>query len=210
MMTLSDLGDVRVRVHELSSPPAGSPRALAVERVLSARVYRHGAGYLRCRVPLCGGRGQRPPLRFHHRAVAEACLGRRLRPYEDVHHIRPDRKDNRPENLLVCSRKVHAFLHREPGCKLRRPVERQRRIACACGCGRTLLLFDGRGRRRRCVGNHHTYDRPTVYCRQRLALKRFKREHGLPDCMDLGQVRTRLSLPADWLPPGYPLAVEEG
>lgn len=48
---------------------------------------------------------------YEHRVIAEAFLGRRLRPNECVHHINGDKTDNSPENLKVYSRGDHNILH---------------------------------------------------------------------------------------------------
>lgn len=51
--------------------------------------------------------------RHTHRIVAEQILGRPLRPGEVVHHINHDKRDNRPENLMVfASQAEHARWHK--------------------------------------------------------------------------------------------------
>jgi hypothetical protein len=49
-----------------------------------------------------------------HRWVMEQKLGRRLLKSENVHHINHIKTDNRPENLVILSRREHGAEHGRP------------------------------------------------------------------------------------------------
>lgn len=87
-------------------------RGVPLRSISEAKVLRHAGakskqthGYVFVRV----GKGKRV---LEHRMMAERALGRPLGKNEHVHHINCDKSDNRPENLLICSRAYHIALHR--------------------------------------------------------------------------------------------------
>lgn len=94
---------------------------------------------------------------YEHRYVAEEVLGRTLLPNEVVHHLNFNRKDNRPENLLVLDNAQHTKLHawlasgapgyespRCNGVNSENPTEEELRY---CPCGAVLA----RGQEKYCT-----------------------------------------------------------
>lgn len=95
------------RAHHPEKPARASNEPTGYD-ILMARALGNKAirksGYVLVSV----GRKQR---RYEHVLIGERVLGRRLAPGEVVHHINCIRHDNRPENLLVCTRDYHQQLH---------------------------------------------------------------------------------------------------
>jgi hypothetical protein len=79
------------------------------------------AGYVIIK-PTIGGTGIQE---LEHRIVMEEWLCRKLSCSEDVHHVNGDKKDNRIENLIVCTRREHInkYHKRKSG---RRPTDATR------------------------------------------------------------------------------------
>lgn len=66
--------------------------------------YLHSAGYVTVNL----GANKRD---LEHRLIMEKKLGRKLYPYEVVHHINGNKKDNRIKNLMVCNQSEHIKNH---------------------------------------------------------------------------------------------------
>jgi len=123
-------------------------------------------GYVLIRVgkdhPLADCRG----YAYEHRLKASEKLGRLVKPSEVVHHDNegkiPDKADNRPENLKVCSSQAeHRSHHRKAGSKLRLPDETNPLISCSCGCGGRFEKYDANGRPRQFIPGHNPQPSPT-------------------------------------------------
>ncbi len=65
-------------------------------------------GYVQVYTP-----GKRHTYTDEHTLIARKVLGRTLNKGEVVHHINGDKTDNRHENLLICDRSYHNYIHQE-------------------------------------------------------------------------------------------------
>lgn len=57
-------------------------------------------------------RSSRDGYVYEHILVASQAMGKPVPDYADVHHVNGDKTDNRPQNLVVCSRSYHQILHK--------------------------------------------------------------------------------------------------
>lgn len=123
-------------------------------RVVDPRGYvliRVGVGH-----PLADVRG----YAYEHRLVAQAALGRDLRPGEEVHHETEIKDQNSPDKLKVArSRAEHRKWHRKHDRGLRDPGEPNPLIECGCGCGTVFDKYDRQGRPRTYVSGHNSHSK---------------------------------------------------
>lgn len=100
---------------------------------------------------------------FEHIVVAEGVLGRSLNELEVVHHINGNKRDNRPENLMVFPTTGDHIKHHRLGTISKRrqrqdlmdPQKPNPIVSCACGCGTTFLKYDSFRRPRKYVAGHN-------------------------------------------------------
>jgi hypothetical protein len=59
-----------------------------------------------------------------HRKVAEAKLGRKIRPGHDVDHLNENKDDNSPANLVEVPHGAHSKLTQSPGRKSLRQLQK--------------------------------------------------------------------------------------
>lgn len=97
---------------------------------------------------------------YEHRLVAEAKIGRKLEPGEQVHHIDGNKRNNSPANIeVIASLAHHRSKHRKPDSKLRMPGEANPKVLCGCGCGIRFYAYDSSGRPRLFVSGHNLRNR---------------------------------------------------
>lgn len=78
--------------------------ASITRRAASGSGWVNADGYVR--------RKQNSVTKFEHVAIAERALGRPLPNGVVVHHANENRRDNRPENLVICTLTYHALIHK--------------------------------------------------------------------------------------------------
>jgi hypothetical protein len=92
-------------------------------------------GYL---VVCCVGHPRARPKGHYvyvHVLIAEQRLGRFLHPWEVAHHIDGNKRNNRPDNIEVMSRKIHSRHH----------AKKPARVTLPCGeCGRPVVRLKRR------------------------------------------------------------------
>jgi hypothetical protein len=77
-----------------------------------AKSMTHSAGYMLVYAP-SHLRADPAGYVLEHIVVAELVLGKPLRAPHEVHHVNEGKRDNRPENLVICEdRAYHKLLHR--------------------------------------------------------------------------------------------------
>lgn len=96
-----------------SSECANVVRSQKLKKPLGGR-YISAQGYVMIRIERRWRNGQSAsthPYNAEHRIVMEEHLGRRLEPWEHVHHVNGDKADNRLENLQLLTNSEHQRLH---------------------------------------------------------------------------------------------------
>lgn len=99
------------------------------ERLRIGSTWIDAGGYVRVKV----AHGA-VPWQLQHVMVIEQCIGRKLHPFEVVHHINGRRDDNRVENLFLCENRSH-----------HNAIENNLKAAARAAIEAGVIVWDGAG-----------------------------------------------------------------